>query len=216
MRRGLTPIFDATLRPAMAWSVAHLAQCQSQRMDHVVEEDGPAFGGNNHALGLVLMARRQVYLSMKRVWIQMPAPFVMLSLSLEDVVNELPQCQPVLLGSRDGQWSLFVVRAKCGNGRSWLRVVLRPPFEGLNDQVLWKPPLAVAKNEAGGISANDAAAFRACLKMQYGLGPDSVEHRIWECVRAAGFRAELIELFTNRYRTMMQRRDPVVFLTWGW
>ena len=28
-----------------------LAQCHSQGMDHVVEEDGPAVGGNNHALG---------------------------------------------------------------------------------------------------------------------------------------------------------------------
>ena len=40
------------------------------------------------------------------------------------------------------------------------------PFEGLVDQIIWKPALAVATRAAGGVSANHAATFRACLKMQ--------------------------------------------------
>ena len=45
------PIFDATLGPALAWSVAHWLNCHSQGMDHAVEKDGPASGGNKHTLG---------------------------------------------------------------------------------------------------------------------------------------------------------------------
>ena len=40
------------------------------------------------------------------------------------------------------------------------------PFEVLTDQVIWKSPLAVATRVAGGVSASDAATFRAYLKMQ--------------------------------------------------
>ena len=65
------------------------------------------------------------------------------------------------------------------------------------------------------VSANEAAAFRACLKMQlWPEGLDSLEHRNWECARTVGFRADAFEQFPNRYRTMMQRGDRL-FLDLG-
>ena len=92
------------------------------------------------------------------------------------------------------------------------------------------------KNEAGGVTARDAAECRACLKMPLwtkdrkvlhgllggngelcdlcGEGLDSLEHRYWECSRTASFRANVLEKLPNRYRTMMQRGDRE-FLDFG-
>ena len=174
-----------------------------------------------------------VYLSMKRVGVQMPALFVMLfleggssDLRSVNLYYEAPEAIKVLVSRACQSWQF----AKLAASRT------ATPFEGLNDQVLWQPPLAVLKNEAGGVSAIEAAAYRACLKMQLwpkdrkalhglagddselsdlcGEGLDSLEHRNWECARTVGFRADVFKQFTNRYRTMMQRGDRL-FLDLG-
>ena len=43
---------------------------------------------------------------------------------------------------------------------------------------------------------------------------DSLEHRNWECLHTAGFRAELIEKFPNRFQSVM-RRPNRLFLDLG-
>ena len=151
------PIFDATLGPAMAWSVAHwlnvipkewimLWKKMVRRLEATstpwARADGPA---------------AVVYLSMKRVGIQMPALYVMLfleegstNLRSVDLYYEAPETVRVLVCRACEMWQ-------------WAKPA---PFEGLIEQVIWKPPLVVATRAAGGVSANDAATFRACLKMQ--------------------------------------------------
>ena len=166
-----------------------------------------------------------VYLSMKRVGVQMPAPLVMLfvedgstNLRSVNLYNEAPEKVRVFVCRACELWQF----AKLAASRT------ATPLEGLNDQVLWQPPLAELKNEAGGVSAIEAAVYRACLKIQprpkgrkafelcdlCGEGVDSLEHRNWECARTVGFRADVIEQFPNRYRTMMQRGNRL-FLDLG-
>ena len=169
---------------------------------------------------------------MKRVGIQMPAPFVMLflgdgstNLRSINLYYEASETVRVLVCRACEMWQW----AKLAASRT------ATPFEGLVDQVIWKPPLAVATRAAGGVSANDAATFRACLKIQlwpkdrkalHGLAGDddqlcdlckecidSLEHRNWECVHTVGFRAELIEKFPNRFQSVMRR--PSLFLHLG-
>ena len=103
---------------------------------------------------------------MNRVGIQMPAPLVMLllkdgstNLHCVNLYYEAPETVRVFVCRACEMWQW----AKLAASRT------ATLFEGFNDQILWKPPLAVASKAAGGISANDAAAFRACLKVQ--LGP---------------------------------------------
>ena len=220
--KKFVPIFDATLGPATAWSVAQWLSVIPKewiglwkKMVRRLEATTTPWARANGPAAVV-------YLSLKRVGIQMPAPFVMLfledgstNLRSVNLYYEAPETVRVLVGRACEMWQC----AKLAASRT------ATPFEGFDGQVLWKPPLAVAKNEAGGMSANDPSAFPACLKMQLwpkdrkalhglagdddvlcdlcGLGLDSLEHRNWECVRAAGFRAELIEQFPSQYRTMM-------------
>ena len=227
------PIFDATLGPAMAWSVAHWLNVIPKKWIMLWKKMVRRLEATTMPWARADGLAAVVYLSMKRVGVQMPAPFVMLFLedgaaNLRSVnfYYEAPETVRVLVCRACEMWQW----AKLAASRT------ATPFEGLNDQVLWKPPLAVAKNEAGGISANDAAAFRACLTMQlwpkdrkalHGLpgddsqlcdlcceGLDSLEHRNWECARTAAFRAEVIEQFPNRYRNTLQRRDRL-FLDLG-
>ena len=170
---------------------------------------------------------------MKRVGIQMPAPFVMLfledgstNLRSINLYHEAPETVRALVSRVCEMWQW----AKLAASRT------ATPFEGLVDQVIWKPPLAVATRAAGGVSANAAATFRACLKMQlwpkdrkalHGLAGDddqlcdlckecidSLEHRNWECVHTVGFRSELIEKFPNRFQSVM-RRPNRLFLDLG-
>ena len=118
--------------------------------------------------------------------------------------------------------SSSVVLAKYGNGRNWLPVGRRLRSKG---SLIRSSEAAVG----GCVSANDAATFRACLKMQlwpkdrkalHGLAGhddqlcdlcheciDSLEHRNWECVHTVGFRAELIEKFPNRFESLMRMRN---------
>ena len=149
-------------------------------------------------------------------------------------MGQVSQCQPVQRGSRDGQGFRLSCLRNVSMGETGCQTAT--PFEGLNDQVIWKPPLAVATRAASGVSANDVATFRACLKVQlwpkhrkavHGFAGDddqmcdlcnecfdSLEHRNWECVHTVGFRAELIEKFPNRFGSMMRMRNRL-FLELG-
>ena len=60
-----------------------------------------------------------------------------------------------------------------------------------------------------GLAGDDSELCDLC-----GEGLDLLEHRNWECARTVGFRADVIEQFPNRYRTMMQRGDRL-FLDLG-
>ena len=96
-----------------------------------------------------------MYLSMKRVGVQVPAPFVMLfledgSTNLRSVhlYNEAPETVRVLVCRACELWPF----AKLAASRT------ATPFEGLNDQVSLATTLAALKNEAGGVTAIEAAA----------------------------------------------------------
>ena len=163
----------------------------------------------------------------------MPAPFILLfledgstDLRSVNLYYEAPETVRCLVSRACEMWQW----AKLADSRT------ATPFEGLVDQVIWKPSFTVATKATGGVSAGDAAAFRACLKMQlwpkdrkalHGLagdcdqlselcheGVDSLEHRNYECVHTQGFRANLIEKFPNRFESMMRMRNRL-FLDLG-
>ena len=128
--------------------------------------------------------------------------------SCVNLYHDAPETIKVLVCRACEQWQF----AKLAASRT------AAPFESFNEQVLWQPPLAVLKNEAGGVTASEAAAYHACLKMQLwiagedcdlcdscGEGVDSLEHRNWECSRTECFRAAVRDQFPNRYKTMMER-----------
>ena len=69
--------------------------------DHDVEEDGPAVGGNNHALGSCQWPGGSGVPDDEPCW-RLNAGAICHALSGR-WVNESPQCHPVLRGSRDGQ-----------------------------------------------------------------------------------------------------------------
>ena len=170
-----------------------------------------------------------VHLSMKPVGIQMPAPFV--KLFLEDGSTNLRSINQYYEAPKTAK--VLVCRA-CEMWQ-WAKLAASRTATPFIDQVIWKPPLAVATRAAGGVSANDAA-FRACLKMQlwpkdrkalHGLPGvddqlcnmcneciDSLEHRNWECVQTVGFRAALIEKFPIRFESVMRMRNRL-FLDLG-
>ena len=65
------------------------------------------------------------------------------------------------------------------------------------------------RNALHGLAGDNSELCDLC-----GEGLDSLEHRNWECARTLSFRADVIEQFPNRDRTMMQRGDRL-FLDLG-
>ena len=159
------PIFDATLGPAMAWSVAHWLNVIPKewiilwkKMVRRLEATSTPWARANGPAAVV-------YLSMKRVGVQMPAPFVMLfledgstSLRSVNLYYEAPETVRVLVFRACEMWQW----AKLAASRT------ATPFEGLNDQVIWKPPLAVATRVAGGVSAKMLRRFGPVSKCSCG------------------------------------------------
>ena len=208
------PIFDATLGPAMAWSVAHWLNVIPKewivlwkKMVRRLESARKSWARTNGRAAVVDLSSNVLGFRCQR---RLSCSFLKMGQQISAVSTCTVRCL------RRSGFS-FVVLAKCGNGRNWLPVGRRLRSKGSLISFFWKPPLAVATRAAGGVSANDAATFRACLKMQlwpkdrkalHGLAGDddqlcdlckecieSLEHRNWECVHTVGFRAELIEKF---------------------
>ena len=191
-----------------------------------MEEDGPAVGGNNHTLGSCQWPVAVVYLTMKRVGVQMLAPFVMLfledgstNLRSVNLYYEAPDTVRVLVCRACELWQF----AKLAASRT------ATPFEGLNDQVLWQPPLGALLLRLAAFLRTKRRRFGLASKCNYGIKTGRLcivlletivncatcaakasirlSNRNWVCTRTVGFRADVIEQFPNRYRTMMQRGD---------
>ena len=137
------PIFDVTLGPALAWSVAHRLNVIPRHLDFAVEKSRLEATATPWARANGPTA--VVYLSMRRVGVEMPAPFAMLfhedgssSLRSVNLYYEAPETIKVLVCRACEHWQF----EKLAASRT------ADPFESLNDQVLWQPPLVVLRNEA--------------------------------------------------------------------